>query len=510
MSIRDANIIIIEVGRTVVRAGLGLHDLLRLPTVDIPARVGLRRNAFGEHDSVASQLNGDTNGTETPFASTSRATSIYPQNTNPSASVNSYLVGTQLDEALANGQDIAIFWPFADGDVSDWIQAEAIWKYILFNQLQRRRVQNESPVLLSITPGVSRETYERICQIFFERFNVAGFGILERPIAQLYAANTLSGVIVDIGDEVTDITPIYEGFILHPARTSVALGVRHCQNYLAHILVSNQSVVSALSPPSNPLDPEALHAMLLELAEQLWKEGTIKVPTDGETAIVEDEGVTDIAAVLVAGKEKAVIESGMRKKASAKASAADQARAREIEALDLITVQFRDHSLTLGKERHRFCEPLFDPSLLLGMPGTSTPNSDIEQKPLLPLQEVVGHVVGQTEVDLRQYIWQGLFVTGVVTRHVKGIGVALQSRLAPFIASPDLQTDVQARSIRVLAVPEYYAEYRETGNGYAAFLGTSITAKIIFSDPNGKNYVLKADYAGRGPHSIIEMTPSLL
>lgn len=72
-------------------------------------------------------MNGDSNGVEEPFASTSRATSILPQTTKPYASVNSYLVGSQLDEALASGQDISIFWPFADGEVSDWIQAEAIW-----------------------------------------------------------------------------------------------------------------------------------------------------------------------------------------------------------------------------------------------------------------------------------------------------------------------------------------------------------------------------------------------
>ncbi len=33
MSLRDANVIVIETGRTVVRAGLGLHDLLKIPTV---------------------------------------------------------------------------------------------------------------------------------------------------------------------------------------------------------------------------------------------------------------------------------------------------------------------------------------------------------------------------------------------------------------------------------------------------------------------------------------------
>lgn len=33
MSLRDANVIIIETSRTVVRAGLGLFDLLKIPSV---------------------------------------------------------------------------------------------------------------------------------------------------------------------------------------------------------------------------------------------------------------------------------------------------------------------------------------------------------------------------------------------------------------------------------------------------------------------------------------------
>ncbi|KAG5650439.1 hypothetical protein H0H81_012278 [Sphagnurus paluster] len=507
MSFRDANVVIIETGRTYIRAGLGLHELLKTPSVEFQARVGLRRNASGEHlNSVQQPINPANNFEKKDQGSSSRVSSL-PQHHEPNASVNDYLVGSALDDALAAGQDVSISWPFADGDVRDWTQAEVIWKYVLFNQLQRRRIQNESPVLLSLFPGLSRNTYERACQIFFERFNAAGLAILERPVAQIYAANSINGVVVDIDEEKTDIAAIYDGLVLHSTRTTIPLGTRDCQNYLAHILKSNHSLIATLSPPENPLAPEVLHSMLLELVRQLWTDGQIKVPSDGETALVEDEGVTDIAAIVVAGKEKAVIESGMKKKANAKASAAEQARAREVEALDLLTVQFREHSLTLGKERHRLCEPLFDPTLLGGLPGTPPVSNALRP---LPLQEAINIVISQTGVDYRQSLWAGLFVTGDLTRHVKGIGVALQSRVAPFIVAPDLQTEVQPRYARILSVPEYYPEYRDTGNGLACFLGSSITAKIIFNDNGGKNFVSKADYAARGPHSIIEMTPALL
>ena len=38
--------------------------------------------------------------------------------------------------------------------------------------------------------------------------------------------------------------------------------------------------------------------------------------------------------------------------------------------------------------------------------------------------------------------------------------------------------EVQPRTAHVANVPDYYAEYRETGNGYAGFLGSSIAAKV--------------------------------
>lgn len=297
-------------------------------------------------------------------------------------------------------------------------------KYVLFNQLQLRRVVMESPIILSILPGLSRNSYERLCQMFFERFNVAGFSVLDRPMAQFYSAvsgNDLSGVVVDIGQDNTDISPIHDGFVVHPARQTLSYGITDCERYLAYLLRSNQSVMSNLFPPSETHTPEEVQATLVQLARQIWQDNHIKVLAEGEAADIEEEGVTDIAAVLVAGKEKAVIETGMKKRMNAKASAAEQARAREIEALDLITVQFRGHSLTLGKERHRFCEPLFDTSLLDSLPDGGGRKRRSTDEFMRPLPTAVGHAVGQIDVDQRQYVWQGLLVTGDITNHIKGM-----------------------------------------------------------------------------------------
>jgi len=294
-------------------------------------------------------------------------------------------------------------------------------KYVLFTGLQLRRVQNESPVLLSLISGLPREAYERTGQIFFERFNVAAFSILDRPMAQLYAVGALSGIVIDIGDTLTDITPIYDGLPLPGARTTARVGTRHCERFLAHLLRNNTSVTGVLAelalPPAE--HPTALRA----LARQVWQAGLVRVPVDGiALREAEDEGVTDIAAVLVAGKEKAVIESGMKRRATAKASAAEQARAKEVEALDLITIEFRGKEVTLGKERHRFCEPLFDLKLhAFGEDATLDEHASPEGNGMsMTIQDAISHAVRLTDVDQRQYIWYGLMVTGDIATYVKG------------------------------------------------------------------------------------------
>ncbi|TFK51660.1 actin-like ATPase domain-containing protein [Heliocybe sulcata] len=497
---RDASIVVIDTSRTSIHAVLGLGELLPTPSVEIQARVGLRRASYEQLNS-----NG-ANGSAQPAASTSSTMSITPS---ASAKVNDYLVGAQLDNALVEGEDIVVWWPFAEGDVSDWTQAEALWKHTLFSLLHLRRTQNESPVLLTVPPSLSRTSLSVLAQLFFERFNVAAFTLLLRPVAQIYAGNALSGVVVDIGEEYTDVNVLYDGFLVRECTESVKLGMKDCREHLASLLRTNQTVMTAISPPEAPLSDKQTDSALVSLISHLLSTSLIKPPTAIGTTIVTDEpedGVTDIAAIVLAGKEKAVIENNMKKRANAKATAAEQAKMREIEAMDLVEIKDwewdgKAREVVVGRERHRFCEPLFDPKV--AKKDTKTD--------LWSLQEVIGAAVQRADIEQRQYVWGGLFVTGEFAKYIKGMGTSLQTRLESFILSqPDAHNDIQPRNIRVLKIPDYFAEYREKGDGLAAFLGAGIVGKIAFHDPNGNNFVSKGEYAAKGPPAIIEMSASLL
>lgn len=277
----------------------------------------------------------------------------------------------------------------------------------MFTGLKIRRTQNESPILLGIPATLSRDSHARVAQIFFERFNVAGLSVVERPLLQLYAANAISGIVVDIHNTCTDITPIYDSAIQLPATVIAPLGVQHCEAYLAHLLATNTTLVASLAVP-----PTDLRATLLRLAHELWKNGHIKVPLAGDVAPPEeeDEGITNIAAVVVAGREKAVVEANNKKKNTKNSTAAERAREAEIAALDLITLEFEGKQVTVGKDRHRFCEPLFEPGVLRNVEGVQQNLKDA--KAVFGLQEWVNYAAQGVDYVWRHALYDAVFVTG--------------------------------------------------------------------------------------------------
>lgn len=87
--------------------------------------MGLRRDIFAPNgDLNVPQTIGNSSQDSQPGPSAFKLPS--------SAKVTDYLVGLQLDEAIAASQDILVSWPFADGNIADWTQAEAIWWVLFF------------------------------------------------------------------------------------------------------------------------------------------------------------------------------------------------------------------------------------------------------------------------------------------------------------------------------------------------------------------------------------------
>ena len=79
----------------------------------------------------------------------------------------------------------------------------------------------------------SRADRERLAQMMFESFNVAGLYVAERPVAALYAVGKVSGVSVDVGYAVTDVAPVVEGAVVAPAAQRRFVGSKHLSRAVA-------------------------------------------------------------------------------------------------------------------------------------------------------------------------------------------------------------------------------------------------------------------------------------
>ncbi|KAL2914792.1 hypothetical protein HK105_205723 [Polyrhizophydium stewartii] len=77
-----------------------------------------------------------------------------------------------------------------------------------------------------------------------------------------------------------------------------------------------------------------------------------------------------------------------------------------------------------------------------------------------------------------------------------------EKEIAPLIAASETSSEYQAKEIKWLRLPDYLVSFKDRP-AEAAFLGGSITAKIVFANNSSISYITKADYNQYGPASAI-------
>ena len=95
---------------------------------------------------------------------------------------------------------------------------------------------SEYPVLLTQSFFNSKKNKEEITQMIFETFDTPAMNIATREVLPLYASGRNTGIVVHSGYNVTHIVPIYEGRVLSHAIMRLDLGGKNLTDYLIEIL----------------------------------------------------------------------------------------------------------------------------------------------------------------------------------------------------------------------------------------------------------------------------------
>lgn len=142
-----------------------------------------------------------------------------------------YYIG---EEALQLKGVLKLMFPVEHGIIEDWMAMEKIWHYTFYTDL--RVDPSEHPVLLTEAPLNPRPNREKMAEIMFETFNVPALYVAMQAVLSLYASGRTTGCVIDIGDGVSHVVPIYEGFALSHAIARLDLAGRDITTYLQRLL----------------------------------------------------------------------------------------------------------------------------------------------------------------------------------------------------------------------------------------------------------------------------------
>lgn len=143
-----------------------------------------------------------------------------------------YYVGNEAQQ-LAGVLDFT--YPITHGIITKIDDMEKIWHHIFYNELKID--PSEHSVLLAEPFMNPLTNSESIVTSMFEHFNVPSLNISNQCTLSLYSTGRKTGVVVDVGDEVIEIAPYYDSYLIQPGIIRMNYGGNVVTNLLQKLLM---------------------------------------------------------------------------------------------------------------------------------------------------------------------------------------------------------------------------------------------------------------------------------
>lgn len=139
------------------------------------------------------------------------------------------------DAAAAARASLETSYPVANGIIQNWDDMEELWKYTFEEKMAINPPDHK--ILLTEPPLNPKKNRQRMLERMFETFNFGACNVSIQAVLTLYAQALQTGVVVDSGDGVSHVIPVYDGYVPQNLIRRLDVAGRHITRYLIKLLL---------------------------------------------------------------------------------------------------------------------------------------------------------------------------------------------------------------------------------------------------------------------------------